>query len=88
MSQEEQKINNIPTLIERLVRERAIVNTKPGNYNYDKGIGGKQCCKNAHWDPKLSWKGFSEEVTLELLRREEKLSRWRESSDKDPVIKV
>lgn len=55
MCQEEQEINNIPTLIERFARERGIVSTKPGNYNYDQGIKGKQCYKNAHWDPTLSW---------------------------------
>ena len=56
MCQEKQKINNVPTLIERLVRERESLNKKQGNYNYDKGIKGKRCCKNAHRDPKLSWK--------------------------------
>lgn len=33
-------------------------------------------------------KGSSEEVTLEWLKHREKVSRWRESSDKDPAIPV
>lgn len=54
MCQEKQKINNIPTLVERLVRESEIVNTKQGNLIMTRVLKVSST-ENAHWDPNLCW---------------------------------